>query len=177
MLMLGIGIAFRTFRNRLATALWRGNLGRLGSGSCIQSGVTIRYPGSVFIGNRTSIARDTEITSEKLDGLCRIGSDVIVGVGTRLDFSGELEVGDNVVISEKVTIFTHSHGLNPKSISRKISLTIESGVWIGSNAIIVEGVSRIGRGSVVASGAVVTREVPAGTVVAGVPAKTIKKKV
>ncbi len=175
--LLGAIIIFRTLRNHLNTLLWRGNLRRLGIGSHIQSGVTIRYPGNVSIGSGTSIARGTEITSEKLDSLCHIGSDVIVGVGVGIDFSGDLQIGDNVVISERVTLYTHSHGLDPKSVSSKSPLIIGNDVWIGSNVIVVEGVSCIGCGAVIAAGSVVTKEVPAGAVVAGVPAKVVKMKV
>ncbi|WP_165251625.1 DapH/DapD/GlmU-related protein [Adlercreutzia sp. ZJ304] len=51
---------------------------------------------------------------------------------------------------------------------------IEDDVWIGSGAIVLPGV-RIGRGSVVAAGAVVTKDVPSMTVVGGIPAKPIKR--
>ena len=83
-------------------------------------------------------------------------------------------VENDVVISENVTIYTHSHGLDPKSIPTKTPLVIERGVWIGSRALIIEGCARIGAGSVVAAGSVVTKEVPPGVVVAGVPARVIK---
>ena len=53
-------------------------------------------------------------------------------------------------------------------------VVVEDNVLIGANAVILEGV-RIGQGSVVAAGAIVTEDVPAGSVVAGVPAKIIKK--
>jgi len=173
-LVLTVTIVLRIVRDRLATLLWRGNLGSMGHGSSVQAGVTIRVPGNVHVGARTSIARGVEIGTEKGDSTCRIGSEVIIGVGVRLDFSGDLVIGDGVVISEHSTIFTHAHGLDPKSSSRKTPLEVEADVWIGCGVIIVEGASRIGRGSVVATGAVVTREVPAGCVVGGVPARIIK---
>ncbi|NEE07867.1 sugar O-acetyltransferase, partial [Streptomyces sp. SID7499] len=53
-------------------------------------------------------------------------------------------------------------------------IVIEDDVWIGAAAVITQGVT-VGAGAVVAAGAVVTRDVPAGTVVAGVPARVIKK--
>lgn len=173
-LTLGTSILINRVRDLVATLFWLGNLGSIGRGSLIQAGVVIRYPGQVFIGSRTSVARGVEIESEKQDSQCRIGSWVIVGVGARLDFSGGLDIGDNVVISEAVTIFTHSHGLDPKSVPDKTPLSIGPNVWIGSRAVIVEGISQIGEGSVVAAGSVVTKEVPAGVLVAGVPAKIIK---
>lgn len=175
-LMLGIGIAFRTLRHHLATALWRGNLGAVGTGTRIQANVIIRYPGRVIIGRNTSVATGVEIASEKPDGICRIGSEVIIGVGVRLDFSGGLSVGDNVVISEDSTVLTHSHGLDPKSRSRGTELTIEDDVWIGSSVIIKEGVTCIGKSAVIAAGSVVTRAVRANSIVAGVPAREIRTR-
>lgn len=173
-IVLSTKIFFNKIRNWVATLLWRGNLGSIGHNSLVQAGVVIRYPGQVFLGARTSVSRGVEIASEKQDSQCHIGSSVIIGVGVRLDFSGGLVINDNVVISEAATIFTHSHGLDPKSLSSKTPLSIGANVWIGSRAVIVEGISRIGEGSVIAAGSVVTKEVPPRVVVGGVPAKVIK---
>lgn len=173
---LAIAIAWTTVRHRVATLMARGNLGSLGPGSVVQAGVTIRYPGQVHIGAHTSLARGVELSSETDDGVCKIGSSVIVGVAVRLDFSGGLEIGDNSVISEHASIYTHGHGLDPKSEPSKAPLIIGRGVWIGSRALIKEGCSRIGNGAVVAAGSVVTREVPPYAVVAGVPARVIKAR-
>ena len=65
----------------------------------------------------------------------------------KLDYSGGLVIGENVVISESSTIYTHDHGADPKSVPVKTPLTIEDNVWIGGHAIIIEGVGRIGHGA------------------------------
>lgn len=173
-LLVGLQILWRRLADRFVTALARGNLGSLGSGAVVQAGATIRHPGRVHIGARTSVASDVEIATELPGSECRIGSDVIIGAGVRLDFSGTLTIGDGVVISEDAVIYTHSHGLKPKSVPTPTPLVIEAGAWLGSRVVIIEGCSRIGAGAVVASGSVVTREVPPGVVVAGVPARVIK---
>lgn len=170
----GLQIVWRRLADRSATAMARGNLGALGHGAVVQAGTTIRHPGRVYIGARTSVASDVEIATELSVGECRIGADVIIGTGVRLDFSGSLTIGDGVVISENAVIYTHSHGLDPKSIPTPTPLVIEPGVWLGSRVVIIEGSTRIGAGAVVASGSVVTREVPPGVVVGGVPARVIK---
>lgn len=173
-LVTGCAVAMRRLLDALSTALARGNLGELGPGSRIQAGATIRHPGQVRIGAGTSIATGTEIASEMPDSACWIGSAVIVGSGVRLDYSGGLVIEDDVVLSEGVFVYTHSHGLAPKSAPNRTPLVIERGAWIGSHAIVIEGTTRIGAGSVVAAGSVVTREIPPGVVAGGVPARVIK---
>lgn len=173
-LVTGLQIVWRRLADRSATAMARGNLGALGPDAVVQAGTTIRHPGRVHIGARTSVATDVEIATELPGSECRIGADVIIGAGVRLDFSGTLTIGDGVVISEAAVIYTHAHGLDPKSIPTPTPLVIESGVWLGSRVVIIEGSTRIGAGAVVASGSVVTREVPPGVVVGGVPARVIK---
>jgi len=170
---LAAAIAFRQLHNSAATVFWRTNLGALGAGSIIQAGVTIRYPGNIEIGHATSVGRGATIAQEFSDGRCVIGNDVIIAVDVRLDFSGDLQIGNDVVVSAGATLLTHSHGRNPKSSPQKTPLVIEDGVWIGTNVIVIEGVSRIGRGSVIAAGAVVTRPVAPHSIMAGVPAKVI----
>ena len=88
---------------------------------------------------------------------------------------GGITIEDDVLIGPKVSIITENHPINPDE--RKIldlkSVIIKRNTWIGANATILPGVT-IGENSVVAAGAVVTKDVPTNTVVAGVPAKVIK---
>jgi maltose O-acetyltransferase len=102
-----------------------------------------------------------------------------IGVGTRvnrdclLDTRGGLSIGAQVSISPEVAILTADHDCDvPGFPMRCRPVVIEDHVWIGMRAIILPGV-RIGRGAVVAVGAVVTRDVEPLTVVAGVPARVI----
>ena len=79
------------------------------------------------------------------------------------------------MIGMNVTIATLNHGLSlaTRNITYPLPVVIVRNVWVGSNATILPGV-KIGEGSVVAAGAVVTKDVPQKVVVAGVPAKIIK---
>lgn len=105
-----------------------------------------------------------------------------LGAGSRvnrdcfLDIRGPLEIGEHVSISPEVAILTASHGVNDPAFRVEIRpVVIEDHVWIGTRAMILPGV-RLGRGSVVAAGAVVTRDVPPLTVVAGVPARAVAER-
>lgn len=86
-----------------------------------------------------------------------------------------ITIGSGVEISENVTIRdSDNHSINGQPISAPV--VIEDHVWIGINATILKGVT-IGKGAVIAAGALVTHDVPAGALVGGVPAKVIKEKV
>jgi acetyltransferase-like isoleucine patch superfamily enzyme len=105
-----------------------------------------------------------------------VGSHTVINRGCTLDIRGGVTIGENVSVSPEVAIITASHGLNG------IDFPLENGpvaigdhVWIGSRAVILPGVT-LGRGSVVAAGAVVTRDVPPLIVVAGVPAKRVGER-
>lgn len=90
-----------------------------------------------------------------------------------LDGRGGLTIGNNVDIAQEVNIWTEQHDYNsPNYQSVNKSVVIEDYVWIASRASILPGV-RVGRGAVVACGAVVTKDVPPLAIVAGVPAKVI----
>lgn len=167
-------IAVERISDQLSTLLWRGNLGSVARGATIQYGVTVRHPGNISLARGVSLCRGIEVSSERPDSPCSIGEDSQIGRNVRLDFTGGLKIGSNVVISDRTVIFTHSHGIDPRSVPTRTPLTVGDGVWIGADAMIVEGVTSIGQGAIVAAGSVVTREVPANSLVAGVPARVIR---
>lgn len=105
-----------------------------------------------------------------------IGNHVTFNAGVTMQDQGGIFIGNNVLIGHHAVLATLNHDLNPEKRGdlHPAPIVIEDNVWIGSNATILAGVS-IGEGAVVAAGAVVTKDVPARTVVAGVPAKVIKK--
>lgn len=106
-----------------------------------------------------------------------IGSGTWVGAFTLIDGSGGLTIGEGCDISSGVHIYTHSSarrcvsGRAFNEVERE-PVTIGDRVFIGANAVINMGVT-IGDEAVVGAGAVVTRDVPARTVVAGVPARPV----
>jgi len=87
---------------------------------------------------------------------------------------GGIDFGDNVQIGPHVTIVTDNHDLVNRYVLRCRPVVIGNNVWIGAGASIMPGV-RIGDNAVIAGGAVVTKDVPADTVVGGNPAKVIRQ--
>lgn len=104
-----------------------------------------------------------------------IGEQVVIGVGCSIGAHSTVHLGPHVRLSKDVQIETAGLDFTTappyKHISRPI--VIEEGVWIGTRAIVLGGV-RVGRGAIVAAGAIVTRDVPAGAMVAGIPARIIR---
>jgi acetyltransferase-like isoleucine patch superfamily enzyme len=82
---------------------------------------------------------------------------------------------DNVLIGPKVNLITTNHPLNPNERSATISqaIVIKKGAWIGVGATVLPGIT-VGENSIVAAGAVVSKDVPDNTIVGGIPAKFIK---
>lgn len=123
------------------------------------------------LGDRSFIALGVEIRNGKN---IQLGEGSVLNKKVLLDGrGGKLTIGNNVDIAQEVNIWTLSHDPQDDYHGDKGGdVTIEDYVWIASRATILPGV-RIGRGAVVATGSVVTKDVPPMTIVAGVPAKKI----
>lgn len=111
----------------------------------------------------------------------RIGADVYMGFDIELEtnFPELVSIGDHVTISHRCIISAHMGSPSDTPVKRSFPLNakpvvIENGAWICIGAIILPGVT-IGENAVVAAGAVVSRDVPANTMVAGVPARHVKQ--
>lgn len=104
-----------------------------------------------------------------------IGKNVFINSGCHFQDQGGITIGDGVLIGHNVVLATLNHDFSPKKRStlHPAPIVIGENVWIGSNATIVPGVT-IGNGSIIAAGAVVTKNVPENVVAGGVPAKIIK---
>lgn len=104
------------------------------------------------------------------------GKDVFVNAGCHFQDHGGVTIGDGCLIGHNVIFATLNHDLAPEKRASMHHAPIVLGkrVWVGSGAIILQGVT-IGDNAVVAAGAVVTKDVPANTVVGGIPAKPIRK--
>ncbi|MFJ6617981.1 DapH/DapD/GlmU-related protein [Kitasatospora sp. NPDC091335] len=104
------------------------------------------------------------------------GENVFVNQGCTFMDGGGIRIGSGVMIAPKVSLITGGHPLPLAERREYLSfapIAIEDDVWIGTAAVVTQGVT-IGAGAVVAAGAVVTRDVPGGTLVAGVPARVVR---
>ena len=104
-----------------------------------------------------------------------IGKNVFINSGCRFQDQGGITIGDGTLIGHNVVLATLNHDIAPekRSIIHPAPIRIGKNVWIGSSVTVIAGVT-IGDNSVVAAGAVVTKDVPENTIVGGVPAKVIK---
>jgi acetyltransferase-like isoleucine patch superfamily enzyme len=141
--------------------------------------------GTIDIGDDVRIGgRNTWTVGYKVSTGARlvIGNRVNIGYQNVLAAALSLEIGDGTLLAPNVQIYDNpSHPLSPAARLRNQSFAIEEArpvrigknVWIGTGAIVLRGVT-IGDGSVVAAAAVVTRDVPPDTLVAGNPATVIR---
>lgn len=105
----------------------------------------------------------------------KVGKNVFINSGCRFQDQGGISIGDGTLIGHNVVLATLNHGIAPDERHDLFPAPIHIGrnVWIGANATVLPGVT-IGDNAVIAAAAVVTKNVPANVVVAGVPAKVIR---
>lgn len=110
-----------------------------------------------------------------------IGKNVSIANRFTALVSDKIRIENDVLIASDVVIISHNHGLNPELSSSYANIplttapvTIQRGCWIGEKVVVLPGVT-LGERTIVAAGAVVTKSIPAYSMVAGVPAKIIKQ--
>jgi acetyltransferase-like isoleucine patch superfamily enzyme len=158
---------------------------RLGAGSYLDQGVYLHAaPNGIEIGRGTLVMHGSVLHVYNFRNIphagIRIGNDSLIGEYNVIRGQGGVTIGNRVYTSPMVQILAVNHIFDDRKrpfVEQGITaegIEVEDDVWIGSGAILTDGV-RIGRGAVVAAGAVVTHDVPPHTVVAGVPARVVKK--
>ncbi|MGY5809626.1 sugar O-acetyltransferase [Rhizobium sp. LEGMi198b] len=115
---------------------------------------------------------------------CEFGRNVVIGNNFYANFDcvlldgGGIEIGDDVLFGPRVGIYTSNHAIDASERAAGACyakpVRIGNGVWIGAGVHINQGVT-IGDGAIIGSGSVVTKDVPAGVIVAGVPCKVIRE--
>lgn len=145
----------------------------------IRGKVYLNRFGELQVGKRLNIIGKpwgTQLTVVKGARLT-IGDDVMINAGVGIAANVEINIGNNVMIGPRTSIFDSSYhridSLDDGSQTAK-RIIIQDNAWIGTGSLILPGVT-IGRNAVIAAGSTVTIDVPDNTLVAGVPARVIRE--
>jgi len=137
--------------------------------------------GEIEIGDRVSILRDTVLETGQ-GGNIRIGEKTYIHPRCQINaYKASIEIGNRVDIAANCAFYSYDHGMDAGKWIREQPLTskgpiiIEDEVWLGFGVIVLSGV-RIGKGSVIGAGSVVTRDIPADCIACGSPAKRIRDR-
>ncbi|WP_231948905.1 sugar O-acetyltransferase [Aeromicrobium choanae] len=105
-----------------------------------------------------------------------LGEDVFINLGCRFQDTGGITIGDGTLIGHGSTLTTLNHSVDPDRRADMLPAPIVIGrqVWLGASVTVVPGVT-IGDGAIIGAGSVVTKDVPAHAIVAGVPARVLRE--
>jgi acetyltransferase-like isoleucine patch superfamily enzyme len=129
----------------------------------------------LLFGDNVTIGRYSEIRPSSYYGVGEIGKGLVIGYNSSIGpnayigCSGKIQIGNNVMIGPKCSMFAENHNFLEKNKDIKYQgvnqrgIIIEDNCWIGSNVIILDGV-KIGTGSVIGAGAIVTKSIPKNTI-------------
>jgi len=192
----GIGILVRKYLSSMV-------LNKIGKGSLIGYGFSVKSPKSVSIGENTLIddyclfnAKTNSMKGLKIGNKCVIGMRSFITTGydghvliqdnvhvngpdTHILGMGGVSIGENGRIGARVSIVSANHVFKDRDVLMKDQGTIAKGiiieedVWLGTGVIVLDDVT-IHKGAVVGAGAIVTKDIPEYAVAVGVPAKILK---
>ena len=157
----------------------------LGANVFIDDGVLIYQDppdcGTVEIGDRAKIHGDTHIEVGP-GGAVHIGAGTSIHRGCQIEsYQAPIHIGRRVEIAPRCAFQSFDHGMAPERpigeqpLTTKGPIIIEDDAWLGHGVIVLSGV-RIGKGAVIGAGSVVTRDVPAGAIAVGVPARVVRMR-
>jgi acetyltransferase-like isoleucine patch superfamily enzyme len=135
--------------------------------------VRVRPEGRIIVNGMVALQRGVRVVVDK--GTLEIGHGTNINGFTRILVNSSVRIGHGCTLAWDVQVLDsdfHAVVANGEPLPSVAPIVIGNDVWVGTRAIILKGVT-IGDGAVVAAGAVVTKDVPAGAVVAGTPARVI----
>ena len=169
---------------RLRTAWWRMQGMQIGAGTLLPR-LAATWPHQVSLGDHCTLEHDIYF---KYDGIYApgpsilIGDRVFVGFGCEFNVRRRIELGPDCLIASGCKFIDHDHGTSRRDVSMReqadggeAEIILGADVWLGVNVVVLKGV-RIGRGAIVAAGAVVTKEVGEYEIWGGVPARKLGER-
>lgn len=176
-----------TFCRHIVTVRNRHRFKNFGYKSLLAPDITLLSPQYISIGNNTSIMRHCVLETcpnAQLQPNLTIGNNVSIGEYSHITCAQKIEIGEGLLTGRFVLITDNGHGKSSvdetgippilRLVHSNGPIKIGKNVWIGDKATILPNV-KIGDGAVIAANAVVTKDIPAYTIVAGCPAKIVKK--
>lgn len=145
---------------------------------CFLSSVRVAGPGEIFLGDDSIYDSKPDLYTQSKTARLVIGSGVFVN-GTRFGCSLEIRIGKNCILADARLMDTDFHSLHRDRHSAKSPIAsgpvvLEENVWLGAGSAVLKGVT-VGKDSVIAFGSVVTKDIPAGYIYGGNPAKQISE--
>ena len=182
------GFRLRANASRLAaqlrTAWWRTLGMQIGPGTLLPK-VHVTWPHQVSLGASCTLEHDIYF---KYDGIWAPGPSIVIrdrvfiGFGCEFNVRRRLEIGSDCLIASGCKFIDHDHGtargeipMREQTAGAEAEIILEEDVWLGVNVVVLKGV-RVGRGAIVAAGAVVTTDVPSHEIWGGVPARRLGER-
>ena len=165
----------RVIAARIRAMAWRARGAQLGAKVNVGPRCLLDHPWGLHAAHRVVFERNVYIKIGADEGCIDLGPYTFLGSGVEINALAHVRIGAYCLLAPGCFVVDHSHGM---AGSQRINqqpcqpgpIQIGDDVWIGANAVILPHV-RIGDGAVVAANAVVRENVPAGAIVAGVPAR------
>ena len=147
-----------------------------------ESGLRMEYPRNIELGSNSYFGMNCKIFASEFSKV-KIGSKASINANVMINArgKGQIIIGNNVLIGPNVVLRSNNHSFDKTNIPiieqgmNEGEIIINDDVWIGSNAVILPN-CKIGKGVIIAAGAVVTSDVESYSVMGGVPANLIKKR-
>lgn len=150
----------------------------------LSGGKYISIGNNTLIGYNTILAAHDFLLGKNFNPSIIIGDNVNIGDDSNISCINKIVIGNGVRMGRKVMLNDNSHGIfersmldiqpNLRPLISKGPIIIEENVWIGEMVCVLSGV-RIGKGSIIGAGSVVTKDIPAYSLACGIPARIIKR--
>lgn len=156
----------------------------IGSDYRISGEKYIEIGNDFFALNRLRIEAIDKFNEEKFSPRLQIGNNVKINNDVHIGCINHIEIGDNCLLASRIYISDHNHGEfskemlkiapNERPLISKGPVIIKNNVWIGEGVAILPNIT-IGENAIIGANSVVTKDIPANCIAAGVPAKIIKE--